>query len=190
MENFGEITEPQTVRLERTLPGPIERVWSYLTDSEKRGKWLASGEMELRVGGRVSLTFNNQNLSSDRETPERFKSTEGHKVEGEVTRCEPPRLLTFTWGNAGDVTFELTPKGKDVLFVVTPPRSWSRAAGTRIPALWRTFSPARNRGRSGKPSCAFSRNTRSASRLNHLTHAQQLGAVRARLLQRQEGEKQ
>ena len=63
MESFGEVTEPQTVRLERILPGPVERVWAYLTDSEKRGKWLAPGEMELRVGGRVSLTFNNQNLS-------------------------------------------------------------------------------------------------------------------------------
>lgn len=136
MESFGEITEPQTVRLERTLPGPIERVWSYLTNSEKRGKWLASGEMELRVGGRVSLTFNNQNLSSDKETPERFKSTEGHKIEGEVTRCDPPRLLTFTWGKAGDVTFELTPKGKDVLFVVTHRRLPDRSTTVMVSSGW------------------------------------------------------
>ena len=73
MENFGEIIEPRTVRLERTLPGPIERVWSYLTDSEKRGKWLMAGEWDLRVGGRVAMTVNNESLSADKETPERFK---------------------------------------------------------------------------------------------------------------------
>ena len=136
MESFGEITEPQTVRLERTLPGPIERVWSYLTKSEKRGKWLASGEMELRVGGRVSLTFNNQNLSSDKETPEQFKFAEGHKIEGQVTRYEPPRLLAFTWGSAGDVTFELTPKGKDVLFVVTHRRLPDRSTTVMVSSGW------------------------------------------------------
>lgn len=140
MENFGEITEPQTVRLERTLPGPIERAWSYLTDSEKRGKWLAPGEMELRVGGRVSLTFNNQNLSSDKETPEQFKFAEGHTIEGEVTRCEPPRLLTFTWGKAGDVTFELTPKGKDVLFVVTHRRLPDRNTTVMVSSGWHTHT--------------------------------------------------
>jgi uncharacterized protein YndB with AHSA1/START domain len=140
MENFGEITEPQTVRLERILPGPIERAWSYLTDSEKRGKWLAPGEMELRVGGRVSLTFNNQNLSSDKETPEQFKFAEGHTIEGEVTRCEPPRLLTFTWGKAGDVTFELTPKGKDVLFVVTHRRLPDRNTTVMVSSGWHTHT--------------------------------------------------
>jgi hypothetical protein len=33
--------------------------------------------------------------------------------------CDPPRRLGFTFGNAGEVTFELTPKGKDVLLVLT-----------------------------------------------------------------------
>ena len=41
---------------------------------------------------------------------------EGH---GTVVACDPPRLLTFKFGNAGEVTFELTPKGKDVLLVLT-----------------------------------------------------------------------
>lgn len=32
----GEIIDRQTVRFERLLPGPIERVWAYLTELEKR----------------------------------------------------------------------------------------------------------------------------------------------------------
>jgi uncharacterized protein YndB with AHSA1/START domain len=45
------------MRLERLLPGPVERVWAYLTESEKRATWLCGGEFELRVGGRVRLEF-------------------------------------------------------------------------------------------------------------------------------------
>ena len=49
MSDFGVVLESGTVRFERLLPGPVERVWSYLTDSEKRGQWLASGPFELRL---------------------------------------------------------------------------------------------------------------------------------------------
>ena len=50
----GEIIDTQTVRFERLLPGPIERVWAYLTESEKRRKWLACrryGFARRRAGG-------------------------------------------------------------------------------------------------------------------------------------------
>lgn len=77
MDDFGVIPEPGTVRFERLLPGPIERVWAFLTESDKRGTWLASGEMELRVGGRVALHFRHTDLSPVKEpTPERYKQYE------------------------------------------------------------------------------------------------------------------
>lgn len=38
MSDYGTHSEPNTLRLERVLPGPIERVWEYLTDSEKRAR--------------------------------------------------------------------------------------------------------------------------------------------------------
>ena len=53
MNAFGTITAPDTVRIERILPGPAERIWAYLTESEKRSRWLASGDMELAPGGDV-----------------------------------------------------------------------------------------------------------------------------------------
>ena len=119
MNEYGTVTGPDTVRLERLLPGPIERVWEYLTDSKKRGKWFASGPMELRVGCSATLTFHNSDLSSERTPPEKFKKYEGHAMQSTVTACDPPRLLSYTFGDAGEVTFELTPKGKDVLLVLT-----------------------------------------------------------------------
>ena len=56
-DQLGIATAPRTVRIERLLPGPVERVWAYLTDSEKRGKWLAKGPMADHAGGPVELTF-------------------------------------------------------------------------------------------------------------------------------------
>lgn len=125
MSDYGAFTEPGTIRFERYLPGPIERVWSYLTESEKRGKWLASGEMEPRVGGRVVLNFRHADLSPHaEEPPEKYKYMEkGTGFTGRVTRYEPPHLLSYTWGDetgkVSEVTFELTPKGEKVLLVLT-----------------------------------------------------------------------
>ena len=45
----GDYAQPlsaDTVRIERTLPGPIERVWAYLVDPELRALWLATGDIE------------------------------------------------------------------------------------------------------------------------------------------------
>jgi uncharacterized protein YndB with AHSA1/START domain len=144
MSEYGVVTEPGTVRIERVLPGPIERVWSYLTDSEKRGKWFASGPMELRPGGRVELLFKHSDLSPRKEpTPERYKQYDGGVTShGRVLRCEPPRLLAFSWGeeagNDSEVTFELTPRGEDVFLVVTHRRLADRAAMVSVASGWHT----------------------------------------------------
>lgn len=126
-ERYGRIIAPNTIRFERTLPGPIERVWSYLTDPEKRGKWLASGPMELRVGGAARLTWIPSDYAPGEELPEQFKNMEnGHSMDAQVTRCEPPRLLGFTWGKRADalseVVIELSERGNEVLLVLTHER--------------------------------------------------------------------
>ena len=48
MSKYGERIDETTVRFERLLPGPIERVWQYLTDGDKRAKWLCGGEKKPR----------------------------------------------------------------------------------------------------------------------------------------------
>ena len=117
-EPYGIMPAPATVRIERTLPGPVERVWAYLTESDKRATWLASGEMDLREGGAVALTFRNNNLSST--TDSAGSADVDGVITGVVRQCEPPRLLTFSWGDRGsEVTFELSPKGADTLLVIT-----------------------------------------------------------------------
>lgn len=119
--SFGNAGEVVFVRL---LPGPIERVWEYLTDPEKRALWLAGGSTDLRVGGQVRLDFHHDNLTPHEETvPEKYQGQveEGCDFTGIITRCEPPRLLSHTWGEADgsetEVTFELTPLGDQVRLV-------------------------------------------------------------------------
>jgi uncharacterized protein YndB with AHSA1/START domain len=52
---YGVIVDTGTVRFERLVPGPIERVWSYLVDADKRSQWLAFGQLEPKVGGKFEL---------------------------------------------------------------------------------------------------------------------------------------
>jgi uncharacterized protein YndB with AHSA1/START domain len=137
MNEYGIVTEAGAVRFERLLPGPIERVWAYLTDPAKRAIWLAAGPMELRVGGRVELNFHHADLSSEKTPSERYKNLEGgHTLLGQVTRCEPPRLLSYTWAEWGEVTFELAPRGKDVLLVLTHERAGEREAIVSVSGGW------------------------------------------------------
>ncbi len=139
MNEYGVMTEPGTVRLERLLPGPAERVWAWLTESGKRGKWLAPGEMELRVGGKVTLNFMHADLSSEKEVPEKFKGLEcGHTMHGVVTRCEPPHVLSYTWAHPADseVTFELFPRGDQTLLVVTHVWLGERNTMINVAAGW------------------------------------------------------
>ena len=127
MSEYGTYpeTEVRTVRFERTLPGPIERVWAYLTESDKRRTWLASGEMELAVGGSVELKFLHSELSTQPEPiPDQFSRYEaGATLHGHITRLEVPRLLSFSWdegrGADSEVSFELSEHGADVKLIVT-----------------------------------------------------------------------
>ena len=138
MGEFGVVTQARTVRLERVLPGPIERVWAYLTESEKRKTWLAAGPMELRVGGGVELTFNNTELTPHREAPpDKYKEAGCAVVRGRVTRCDPPRLLSYTWGESeSEVTFELAPEGENVLLVLTHRRLPDRTTMVSVAGGW------------------------------------------------------
>jgi len=115
MTDHARLIKPSTVRFERLLPGPVERVWAYLTESKKRATWLAAGEFDLRVGGKVELIFDNDKLSDE------SRSAGVRRFEGVITRLEPLRALAYSWnwdGRDSAVLYELTPKGKDVLLTI------------------------------------------------------------------------
>jgi uncharacterized protein YndB with AHSA1/START domain len=115
------LVEPGTLKVERILPGPIERVWAYITESDKRAKWLAAGEFDLRLGGRVELYFDNDKLSPDKKAGPPQESKGANPMSGVITRLDPPRLLAHTWmWKTGDteVTYELKERGADVQLTI------------------------------------------------------------------------
>jgi uncharacterized protein YndB with AHSA1/START domain len=80
MTDYGVVIDTATVRMERTLSASVDQVWEYLTDPDKRSTWLASGPMELRIGGKVTLEFNFKRLTKEL-TPERFRPYERGLVQ-------------------------------------------------------------------------------------------------------------
>ena len=79
---------------------PPERVWRALTEPAELHAWLARAEIDLRPGGPIVLTFENE------EEVSVMRGTLTEVVEGSV--------LEYTWGE-GDVDsvvrFEVAPDG-------------------------------------------------------------------------------
>jgi uncharacterized protein YndB with AHSA1/START domain len=134
---YGELIEPATLKIERVLPGPIERVWAYLTDSELRRKWLAAGEMAMKVGAPFELVWRNDELTDPPgERPAGFGDE--HRMQSRITELDPPKKLTIAWGSDGDVTFTLEPQGKDVLLTLIHRRLTDRATLLKVAPGWHT----------------------------------------------------
>lgn len=129
-----EIAGGVELRLERHLAHPIEKVWAALTEPRRLSEWLAEGEMELRLGGRVYL--------------------KGDEIESTVTALDPPKLIQYGWKTAewdgGQIRWELDPTQTGTRLVLThvftPPtdeertnsakRTTFRRDGIRCRALW------------------------------------------------------
>jgi uncharacterized protein YndB with AHSA1/START domain len=112
MKPFGTIANSGTIRFERLLPGPTERVWDYLTKPDLLATWLAQGEIQLHVGGYVELKFGR---------PEGSAVTNS-VISGVVTHCHPPDSLSYYWTDAAtisNVVFELEKRGSEVLLLLT-----------------------------------------------------------------------
>lgn len=108
MSRHGELIRPDTLRFERVLPGPIETVWAFLTEPDKRKRWLAGGIVEDRRGGQVEMVFRNSELGpNSADIPAKYKGHEGMRFTGTVTRYEPPRVFAHTWDET-EVIFELS----------------------------------------------------------------------------------
>jgi uncharacterized protein YndB with AHSA1/START domain len=128
----GKFTKPGEVRIVRILPGPIERVWDFLVDPEKRARWFAGGPMEPKQGGKAELFFHHKNIAPDETPPDELKHVKdpGFKMACTVLRWDPPRVLSYTFDDESDVTFELTTQGEAVQLVLT-----HRSRGSDLPSL-------------------------------------------------------
>ena len=134
-EPFGALSEDATLTLERLLPGSVDRVWAYLTESDLRRQWLAAGTMDMRVGAPFELVWRNSELMDDPGTPPDGFSGE-HRMESEILELDPPHRLAISWGSTGGVTFELEPVGDMVRFTITHRRVPDRSILLNVSAGW------------------------------------------------------
>jgi uncharacterized protein YndB with AHSA1/START domain len=153
-----EIGNEHELRFERELPHPVDKVWAALTEPAKFRDWLAqSGEIELRVGGRVYL------------------SEDGQKtwIESTVTAIDPPKLIEYRfdspdWEDGGLLRWTLEPSDAGTRLVLTHripqmskeeqreiarrldlPEGWEQPASTL--AGWHTFLDRLTAALDGKP---------------------------------------
>lgn len=144
MNTPGVIVDQNTVRFERLLAGPIDRVWGFLTEDANLRTWLGQVESDLRFGGELKLQFERK------EIPDRIKS--GEFISGVIRVCQPPNRLTFTWqdvtpgcdtkyGVFGElpstVSLELQERNDEVLLVLTH-RRLPESAMVGVGAGWHT----------------------------------------------------
>lgn len=98
-EHYGDMFHQNgyvTVTMERHMEGvSAEEIWQKLATEEERVKWLAPGNIDLVKGGRANLDFKDSYVI----------------VNSEVTACEAPKVLEFSWSDVTDperpVRFEL-----------------------------------------------------------------------------------
>lgn len=134
VDGFAAMTGGSTLVIQRWLPGPTERVWRYLIDSDLRRKWLASGNMELRAGTSLEFVWRNDALSKvDDPRPDEFAEEE--RMQSRVIEVDPMRMLKIAWGK-GDVTFTLQEQAGRVLLTITHRGLDDRGARRMIAPGW------------------------------------------------------
>lgn len=134
-DKYGVVSEDATLTLERLLPGPIDRIWSYLVNSDLRRQWLAAGAMEQRVGAPVDLVWRNDELTDPPGTrPDGMD--EEHRMTCEVLEFDAPHRLAISWGSTGGVTFTLREQGAHVLLTIAHRRVADATVLLNVSAGW------------------------------------------------------
>ncbi len=170
MNQLGDVVAHDGVCIERLLPGPIDRVWSYLVDSQKRRTWMAAGEIELRPGGRAEFIMECDSFAEKGDlAPPKYADANGSRNLSEVIECEPPRLLTYHWIHAVDlrseVRFELTTRNDKVLLTLTHRRLPTRDALLSVSAGWHNHLDILAARLSGEEPRSFWKNMMELERL-------------------------
>lgn len=119
-DSMGKLVNNHTIRIERLLPGPIDRVWKYWTDSELLTEWLMPGFVENKPGGLIEFV-------SPPVTEDLVQGVKPHSEDivsrGVISKFDPPHILQFSWlesiyDTASDFRIELEERGDQVHLVL------------------------------------------------------------------------
>jgi uncharacterized protein YndB with AHSA1/START domain len=167
-EDLGTVEEVEgrkTLRFERRLAHPVEKVWSALTDPEQLAGWLAAAdELELAVGGRVVLRWLNTKGRKDWERygvilPDEFDPEAEDVVSGTFTTIDPPRLLEMDTDAFGALRWELseTGSGCTLTFTNTLPEDFADEMAPQTLAGWHSHLDALAEALAGRPMVDWSK---------------------------------
>jgi uncharacterized protein YndB with AHSA1/START domain len=122
---LGTVEDRPTLRLERRLAHPPEKVWTAITDTAELAHWFpAMVDAELKAGATIRFTFAGEETSS----------------EGTILSFDPPKVFAYSW-NDDVLRWEITPEptGCRLLFTHTFGRGEpeiARLAAGRNAAGW------------------------------------------------------
>ena len=134
-DTYASVAEPATLTISRLLPGPIERVWAWLTEGTLRRQWLADGDMVLEAGAEFELIWQNNRLTDPPGArPEGI--TGGHRMRSRIVEVAAPHRLVFTWDESGDVEITLAPQGGQVSLTVVHHRLPRQSMLLGVSAGW------------------------------------------------------
>ncbi|MCU1486738.1 MAG: hypothetical protein JWN67_3484 [Actinomycetia bacterium] len=105
--DLGTVTQTDDgwqLRWERHLPHPVDEVWRTLTDPDRVRTWWGILDVDLRVGGRYVMAWQNPG---------------GPTMHAVITACDPPRVLETEGDIHGRLRWELTSDGDGTSLVFT-----------------------------------------------------------------------
>ena len=123
MKNLGRVTKEKDgykVRLERSLPYPIDTVWSAITDTKKMSQWFTDVKMDFVPGGKMMIRFR------DEANTESF---------GKIVRIDPPHVFEYMWEDEL-ATWELFPEGDQKCTLVLTYSKLPETYALSAPAGW------------------------------------------------------
>jgi hypothetical protein len=164
MQALANKIDDHTIQFVRILPGPIEKVWDYLYDSEKRGTWFAKGTFG-KVGEPFELRWKHSELSpSSAPPPDSMAEMDktGHSAINTLLKIEPPHLLVFTFGGSkmspdkiSEVEFKLEEMGDKVKFTLTHSKIPDESYRTGVTGGWQSHLEILQYRAEGKTPPAF-----------------------------------
>jgi uncharacterized protein YndB with AHSA1/START domain len=89
-----------TLRFERHLAHPVERVWAALTEPDELVKWLAEARIDLVPGGTIELRWLNTDAEGNQPV-----------LHGTITRLEAPTVIEYDGDIHGLLRWEVHPEG-------------------------------------------------------------------------------
>ncbi|MEM9311337.1 MAG: SRPBCC family protein [Pseudomonadota bacterium] len=96
MSDYGTQIGPAKLAFNRRFEAPIEKVWRFLVDPEKRKLWFCGGSTGDAVGSQIVFDFDHRRLSES-DPPAKYAAEEVVTHYGEILEYDPPRRLAFTW---------------------------------------------------------------------------------------------